>query len=129
MKSIIEKVEKSINLFVDEFTQSPYLHIVEHSWHAHLYYLMKQYPELANIVTMKNGYKTQLIHKEWPETIASEGTKRGNFDLVVFEPEKITNCSIKEFIGGKIHPQIVIEMGVNYPQEIQSNIFLKTLRN
>ncbi|HVN98207.1 MAG TPA: hypothetical protein VMT62_17410, partial [Syntrophorhabdaceae bacterium] len=59
---------------------------------------------------------TTLIHKEWPETRARPGKqgRRGNFDLVILDPEKIPRHTVKEFCGGRIKPTFVVEMGLNY---------------
>lgn len=128
-EKIIEKVELSINQLVDEFVANPYLHRVEHSLHAHLYHIMKQHLELSQIVEMKNGYKTQLIHKEYPETNASKAPRRGSFDMAILNPKDISDCdNLDKFKKGHIEPFIVIEMGLNYPEGYQRKHFSKDIK-
>jgi hypothetical protein len=112
-------VEQSINRLVKEFLESPYLHRREHSLHAELFNIMMSHAELAQRVPLGNCMaKTQLVHKEWPESIARDGSRRGNFDLVVLTPELLKGCpSIRAFREGHLHAPIVIEMGLDYDAE------------
>jgi len=61
--------ERVLRTVVEEFLQHPYLHRVEQSLHAWLFSLLIQQPELSAGVTLSTGEQTQLVHKEWPETI------------------------------------------------------------
>jgi hypothetical protein len=65
----------------------------------------------------KEGRRTTLIHKEWPETKPrpEKNGRRGNFDLVILDPAEILNSTVKEFTEGRITPAFVVEMGLNYP--------------
>jgi hypothetical protein len=112
-------VEKAIDQLVQEFIHFPYLHRVEHSIHAELFRLMMSAPELAQRVALGNTMaKTQLVHKEWPESVAREGNRRGNFDLAVLTPELLKGCpSLSAFREGRLHAPIVIEMGLDYDAE------------
>jgi hypothetical protein len=112
-------VEKSIDRLVEEFLEYPYLHRVEHSIHAQLFCIMVSHQELAQRVPLgENLGVTQLVHKEWPETVAREGNRRGNFDLAILSPKLLHGCpSIEAFRGGRLHAPIVIEMGLDYDAE------------
>ena len=57
---------------------------------------------------------SQPLHKEWPETIPQENTKRGNFDLAVVSPEQLQTCNLPDFRNGRLPARIVIEMGLDY---------------
>jgi len=113
-----ECVEQAIDALVMEFIEIPYLHRVEHSIHTRLYALLaasrqfsQQHPLGRNLAT------TQLVHKEWPETIPREtkGNRRGNFDLVVLSPALLATCAgIDLFLEGRLPAPIVIEMGLDY---------------
>lgn len=112
-------VEDAIDQLVQDFIDCPYLHRVEHSIHAELFHILMSHPQLAQRVSLGNDLaKTQLIHKEWPESIAREGKGRGNFDLAVLSPQLLRACpSISAFHGGHLHAPIVIEMGLDYDAE------------
>jgi hypothetical protein len=56
----------------------------------------------------------QPVHKEWPETIPQENTRRGNFDLAVLTPWQLANCNVNDFRQGNLPAPIVIEMGLDY---------------
>jgi hypothetical protein len=112
-------VEKAIDQLVQDFIRFPYLHRVEHSIHAELFRLMMSAPELAPRVPLGNDLATtQLVHKEWPETVARDRNRRGNFDLAVLTPDLLKGCpSIRAFREGHLHAPIVIEMGLDYDAE------------
>ena len=78
-------VERAITLVVQAFTDAPYLHRVEHSLHTQLSEALRGEPVLAETHTLQSGERTQLIHKEWPETIPEQtgpdAAPRGKFDL------------------------------------------------
>jgi len=112
-------VEESIDHLVKEFLDFPYLHRVEHSIHAQLFHILISHKELAQRVVLGDGFaETQLIHKEWPESVARESNRRGNFDLAVLSPQLIKACpSISAFRSGHLDAPIVIEMGLDYDAE------------
>lgn len=112
-------VERAIDYLVREFLDYPYLHRVEHSIHAQLFHILMSNKELAQRVPLGDGFaETQLIHKEWPESLAREGNRRGNFDLAVLSPQLLKGCpSISAFRGGHLDAPIVIEMGLDYDAE------------
>lgn len=114
-----KSVERSIDLLVQEFIEHPYLHRREHSIHAQLFQIMMSVPELSQRVPLGADLAvTQLVHKEWPETVGREGDRRGNFDLVVLSPTLLAGCpSIKSFIEGRLVAPIVIEIGLDYGPE------------
>lgn len=115
-KDIVERV---IDHLLTEYLESPYLHRVEHSMHAHLYQMLVAEEVLAERIPIGASLADcQLVHKEWPETIAREGNRRGNFDLAVLSPALLKGCaSIKTFREGRIVAPIVIEMGLDYAAE------------
>lgn len=114
-----DAVERVIDSLLTEFLGSPYLHRVEHSIHAHLYQMLVAEEVLGGRFTIGAGLADcQLVHKEWPETIAREGSRRGNFDLAVLSPALLKGCaSIKTFREGRLIAPIVIEMGLDYDAE------------
>lgn len=67
-----------------------------------------------------SGFKTQLIHKEWPEARPRKkpdliaDRRRGSFDLVVLAPSQLQRTALEQFIVGRINAPIVIELGLNY---------------
>jgi len=112
-------VEQSIDRLLQEFVECPYLHRVEHSIHVQLISIMLSHQELAQRVPLGDNLAvTQLVHKEWPESVAREGNRRGSFDLAVLSPKLLRGCpSIRVFRGGHLHAPIVIEMGLDYDAE------------
>lgn len=113
-----EVVESAIDALVVEFMTEPFLHRVEHSVHAQLYAALRRAPELASTHPIgATGRVTQLVHKEWPETVvdrASGSNKRGNFDLAVLAPSQLEHATLDQIRYGRIAAPIVIEMGLNY---------------
>jgi hypothetical protein len=124
-------VEQSIDSLIQEFAQFPYLHRVEHSIHAQLFHIMMSHEELAQRVLFGNdSATTQLVHKEWPESIAREDKDRGNFDLAVLTPQLLKSCaSIKAFREGRLHAPIVIEVGLDYKAKHLAGDVLKLLNS
>ncbi len=112
-------VERSIDQLIQEFIDFPYLHRVEHSIHCQLFHILLAHEELAQRVSLGTDLGiTQLVHKEWPESIARGGNRRGNFDLAVLSPQQLKGCTtIGTFRGGHLHAPIVIEMGLDYDAE------------
>jgi hypothetical protein len=65
----VKAVEASITKLIDEFRAQPFIHRVEHSLHARLMQLLSEWEHLRGWYPIgDSGFKTQLIHKEWPET-------------------------------------------------------------
>jgi hypothetical protein len=106
-------VEKSLDKLVDEFLRVPYLHRVEHSLHARLFAILATDPHLNCELPLRNG-TTQPIHKEWPETVPSPETRRGNFDLAILSPALLARHSVEVFRRGNIPAPIVLELGLDY---------------
>ena len=49
------------------------------------------------------GHRTQLIHKEWPETRPRQDKGgRGNFDFAILDPLQLAEARIDQFAGGHI---------------------------
>ncbi len=72
----VKAVEASITKLIDEFRAQPFIHRVEHSLHARLMQLLSEWEHLRGWYPIDDsGFKTQLIHKEWPET--RPGKERG----------------------------------------------------
>ncbi len=112
-------VDRAITLLVRQFCEDPYLHRVEHSLHALLHRLLHSEPELADVIPLGGtGFNTQLVHKEWPETVArTHGTDvrpRGNFDLAVLSPDQLRQATLDQFRSGRIDAPIAIEVGLDY---------------
>ncbi len=111
----VKEVEAAIAELVAGFVQQPYIHRVEHSWHVRLMQLLSESKHLAGSYPIgASGFKTQLIHKEWPETIAQPGTKRGSFDVAILTPNQLEHATLEQFRFGRIAAPIVIEMGFGY---------------
>ena len=115
-------VEQSIDYFVKEFIDFPYLHRVEHSIHVQLYSIMMKHQELAQRVTLGDNLGvTQLVHKEWP-IFTKSGGLRGYFDLAILSPKLLKECpSLKAFRKGHLQAPIVIEIGLDYNARHLSN--------
>jgi hypothetical protein len=57
-------------------------------------------------------HSTQLIHKEWPETVPREGKNgRGNFDLAILSPNQLAGAQRWQFDGGHIEAAFVTTIG------------------
>ena len=113
-------VEDAIGSLVDRFVSAPYLHRVEHSFHAELISELRRHDKLRACVEIgASGLTTQLIHKEWPETVVRGGRgktveRRGLFDIVVLAPAQFEKVILEQFLQGRIEPPIVIEVGLDY---------------
>lgn len=108
-------VEQSIDQFILEFIEFPYLHRVEHSVHCELFQVLARRKIFSRTYPM-GRWLTQPIHKEWPEYLPrpEKGNRRGNFDLSILAPERLNSCSFSDFREGRIRPSIVIEVGLDY---------------
>lgn len=80
---------------------------------------------------MSDGSATQLIQKEWPETIArvEKSGRKGNFDVVVLSPEALARSNTRAFRLGRIAPAIVIEVGLDYGHGHLAGDFSKLLNS
>jgi hypothetical protein len=109
-------VENSIDQFILEFIESPYLHRVEHSVHCELFRILTSRRIFSRTYQM-GRWSTQPIHKEWPECLPrpDKGNRRGNFDLAVLSPDQLKACSFGDFREGRLRPCIAIEIGLDYP--------------
>lgn len=116
LQRVVVLVEHAIDQLVLEFIALPYLHRVEHSLHCELYALLTANRTLGRPYELADGAWTQLVHKEWPETVArpDKAGRRGNFDMVVLDPAAVRDATIAEFQNGLIRPAVVIEIGLNY---------------
>ena len=93
----VKAVEASITKLVDEFRAQPFIHRVEHSLHVRLMQLLSEWEHLRGWYPIDDsGFKTQLIHKEWPETRPRKkkpelivDKRRGSFDVVVLAPSQL----------------------------------------
>ena len=113
-------LESSINNLMHDFIEQPYKHRCEHSLHCELYNMLMKYHALQGIFQLKDtDFGTTLLHKEWPETIPrpEKSNRRGNFDIAILNPKSVSRCNIKEFNGGRIKPDFVVEIGLNYGLE------------
>jgi hypothetical protein len=116
LRGAVEKVERAVDLLVDDFAKHPYRHRVEHSLHLQLYRALanhQQFDVLAYVGT--SSQHAGLIHKEWPETRpGSDADRRGLFDLAVLAPSQLAQASIDQFRQGRIHAPIAVEVGLDY---------------
>jgi hypothetical protein len=111
-------VDRAITSLVQQFLENPYLHRVEHSLHTLLHSLLKEQPELAALVALATApHRTQLVHKEWPETIPDVGAKKGNFDIGILSPAQVGQATLKQFRAGRIAAPLAIEVGLDYDLE------------
>jgi hypothetical protein len=119
LQDAAEAVDGAIDELVDSFLAEPYLHRVEHSLHLHLYELLTNRKVFSGSHPIGNtGHRTQLIHKEWPETRPRpDKGGRGNFDFAILAPAQLAEARIDQFTGGHIEAAIIIEVGLNYDYE------------
>jgi hypothetical protein len=116
----VRLVEAEIDELVKEFLQFPYLHRVEHSMHVHLIHALLSHEHFSDRPCIGSTKQlTQLIHKEWPETvIREEKDGRGSFDIAILSPNVLKECTrLRHFADGWLPAPIVIEMGLNYNLE------------
>lgn len=119
VSNAVPLVEDAIDSLVDRFVSAPYLHRVEHSFHAELIFELRRHGKLRACVEIGTSGLTQLIHKEWPETVVRSGRgktveRRGLFDIVVLAPVQFEKVTLEQFLQGRIEPPIVIEVGLDY---------------
>ena len=115
VREAVLAVEASITKLMDEFRAYPFAHRVEHSLHARLFELLREWDVLRGWHPLSDArFKSQLIHKEWPETVAESGRKRGSFDIAVLAPSQLERASVAQFRTGQIAAPIVIELGLGY---------------
>lgn len=120
MDQITEAVNRAVLALGESFRERPFLHRVEHSLHCELYMLIQKelecMPDHDRFVMTKDGFETQLIHKEWPHQDGiDDSRRRGNYDLVVLDRASLAACTEKDYQDGRnvaIHS--VFELGMNY---------------
>lgn len=118
----VKAVEASITKLIDEFRAQPFIHRVEHSLHARFMQLLSEWDHLRGWYPISDsGFKTQLIHKEWPEARPRKkkpelivDRRRGSFDMVVLAPSQLEEATREQFTVGRIDAPIVIELGLGY---------------
>ena len=109
----------AVTQVVDSFLAHPYLHRVEHSLHTLLHSLLKAQPHLAPLTALgPRGDQTQLVHKEWPETVpgveGDDSGPRGLFDIAVLTPSQLAGASVDQFLEGRVDAPLAIEVGLDY---------------
>ena len=118
LATAVAATARAIGVLVDEFMEEPYLHRVEHSLHIRLAELLAKELDGPERVALKTGEVTQLVHKEWPETVPRQrkgvDRPRGAFDLVVLAPEQLGQANLDQFLTGRIDAPIAIEVGLDY---------------
>jgi hypothetical protein len=120
MINIRDHINITIMKFGDEFIKDPFLHRVEHSMHCELYQMLtssitEQYQ--SRYILNKNGFRSQLIHKEWPhqDNIDKGHRRRGNYDLVILDKKSLKQCTLDQYrLGRNVVLNTVIELGLNY---------------
>lgn len=116
LRDAMGHVNCAVDRLIDSFRARPYLHRVEHSLHLHLYDLLVETKFFDGLHPIGGtGEKTQLIHKEWPETRPRpDKGGRGNFDFALLAPLQLADAALDQFAGGHIEAAIIIEVGLNY---------------
>lgn len=100
-------VAEGIRRTVNKFREHPYVFFTETDIHAYIYHLLYSKRLMAKT---KDGVLTTCLHKEYPtnfryskETMADYGLRRkgtrGNFDLVVLNPQFIRTNDIKNVVN------------------------------
>lgn len=111
-------VDGAITALVEQFLEHPYLHRVEHSLHTLLHGLLVAARPLDGTAALATGQTTQLVHKEWPETVARPSSagqeKRGSFDIGILSPAQVAAASLDQFRAGRIDAPVVVEVGLDY---------------
>jgi len=118
LNNAIRTTEIAIDALMWEFIEHPYLHRVEESLHARLFCILTAQPIFAYPLPIgSSGRFTQPIHREWPETVSrsEKGGRRDNFDFAILTREQLATATVEQFLGGRIAPSILIEMGLDYP--------------
>jgi len=114
-------LETSIDSLVDNFIRELYIHRCEHSLHCELYTMLTSHRALQGLYPIgDSGRKTSLVHKEWPEPLIREGkNRRGNVDLAILNIDDLAAAKdgINSFTEGRINPDFIVEIGLNYPIE------------
>jgi hypothetical protein len=127
----VQAAEASVTKLLDEFRVQPFIHRVEHSVHVRLVQLLSEWEHLRGLYPIGgSGFRTQLIHKEWPEARPrkKEGEpladgRRGSFDLVVLAPSQLQEATLEQFKAGRLDAPIVIELGLGYgPVHLQGDL-------
>src|SRR5690349_12913065 len=109
-------VEASITRLIDEFVAHPFIHRVEHSLHVRFAQLLGEWEHLRGLYPIgASGFRTQLIHKEWPEARprrkgTEETRRRGNVDLAILTPAQLAQATLDQFTEGRISAPIVVEL-------------------
>jgi hypothetical protein len=80
-------VETSIDQFILEFLEFPYLHLVEHSIHCELFRILTAHKIFSRTYQM-GRWQSQTVHKEWPEFLAraENGNRRATSMLRCSRP-------------------------------------------
>jgi hypothetical protein len=112
-EGIIKQLDDQVDAFLDTFIKSPYMHRVEHSIHVDLFNRIAALSDVAERnVEITNGFKSSLVHKEWPEPSRINAAKRrGSHDIALLPP---CNPSVEQFCLGYIRPFAAFELGLNY---------------
>ncbi len=120
MDQITEAVNRAVLALGESIRERPFLHRVEHSLHCELYILIQKelesLPDHDRFVMTKDGFETQLIHKEWPHQDGiDDSPRRGNYDLVVLDRNSLAGCTEDAYREGRnIAIHSVFELGMNY---------------
>ena len=116
LEQVVVLVEHAIDQLVLEFVELPSLHRVEHSLHCELYSLLTANRTLGRPYPLADGTLTQLVHKEWPETVvrprklvAGNSTWSCSTRWHWLRPGSPSSRLVK--------PSIAIEIGLNYEQQ------------
>jgi hypothetical protein len=118
LKAATTAVEKVLDDVTTSFLASPYLHRVEHSLHAELYAHLKNQAALRDEYTLRTSETTQLVHKEWPETVLTSAPElAGSVALSTWRCCPLRDSPLplwSSFRQGRITAPIVIEVGLDY---------------
>ncbi|MFQ6061050.1 MAG: hypothetical protein ACE5KV_07150 [Thermoplasmata archaeon] len=96
----------------DYFAKKPYAFYGESSMHCHLYHLLMT-EGLNHLVQTSAGFMVHSVQKEYPPISSQDRSRRGRFDLVVFDPSKIREINNWKHRSGDLPlaPTVAFELG------------------
>lgn len=128
--SLVRLTEGCIHKLIDKFRETPFLFYTESDMQCYLYHLLVQEQEINRVYKTIDKRQTILIHNEYRTfgkyvkkdgyLIPSQKGRRGNFDLVIFDP---TQVNLRTFNRQKV--LIAIELALNEGSQHLKNDYTK----